>query len=96
MADANPSPPFSRREFQRWLHVPAGAKPQIYEQVLATTEINSLTYWLEIFFASGIAAFGLVQSSPAVMVASTPDHPIRSARRKEPQAATVVNVISTR
>jgi len=68
MADANPSPPFSRREFQRWLHVPAGAKPQIYEQVLATTEINSLTYWLEIFFASGIATFGLVQSSPAVII----------------------------
>ena len=31
-------------------------------------EISSLSYWLEIFFSAGIATFGLVESSPAVII----------------------------
>ena len=31
-------------------------------------QIDSLKYWLEIFFSAGIATFGLVQSSPAVII----------------------------
>jgi len=31
-------------------------------------DITSVKYWLEIFFSAGIATFGLVQSSPAVII----------------------------
>jgi uncharacterized hydrophobic protein (TIGR00271 family) len=51
-----------------WLGIRPGAKPKVYEQVFAAAAINSLTYWLEIFFSAGIASFGLVESSPAVII----------------------------
>ena len=50
------------------LRVPASAKPRIYAQVVEAGKIGSLTYWLEIFFSAGIATFGLVQNSPAVII----------------------------
>ena len=53
---------------QTWLRIPSGAKPQIYRQIFAMAEIGSLKYWLEILFAAGIATFGLVQNSPAVII----------------------------
>ena len=46
----------------------AGAKPRVYQQVFESAEIMNLGYWLEIFFSAGIAAFGLVESSPAVII----------------------------
>ena len=57
-----------RWRLQAWLRVDASAKPKVYEQVFAATEITSLSYWLEIFFSAGIATFGLVESSPAVII----------------------------
>ncbi len=53
---------------QSLLRVPASAKPKIYAQVVEASKIDSLTYWLEIFFSAGIATFGLVESSPAVII----------------------------
>ena len=40
----------------------------MYRQVFGAAAINSVSYWLEIFFSSGIATFGLVESSPAVII----------------------------
>jgi uncharacterized hydrophobic protein (TIGR00271 family) len=57
-----------RWRLQAWLRVDAEAKPKVYQQVLAGTELSSLSYWLEIFFSAGIATFGLVESSPAVII----------------------------
>ncbi len=57
-----------RRRLQRWLGIPAAAKPEIFRQILAGAEIRSLVYWLEIVFSAGIATFGLIQSSPAVII----------------------------
>ncbi|MGA2595977.1 MAG: DUF389 domain-containing protein [Bryobacteraceae bacterium] len=53
---------------QTWLGIQAGAKPKVYGQIFAASEIGSLSYWLEIFFSAGIATFGLVESSPAVII----------------------------
>ncbi len=53
---------------QTWLGIQAGTKPKVYAQVFAASEIGSLSYWLEIFFAAGIATFGLVEGSPAVII----------------------------
>lgn len=53
---------------QAWLRVAASAKPKIYHEVFTTAEIHRLKYWLEIFFSAGIATFGLVESSPAVII----------------------------
>ena len=54
--------------WQAWLRVAASAKPKIYEQICTAAEIHRLKYWLEIFFSAGIATFGLVESSPAVII----------------------------
>jgi hypothetical protein len=35
-----------RWRLQTWLRIDSGAKPEIYRQVVETTEINSLSYWL--------------------------------------------------
>ena len=58
----------ARPRLAAWLDIPESAKPKIYEQICAAAAIDSLTYWLEIFFSAGIAAFGLVESSPAVII----------------------------
>ena len=58
----------SRSRLEILLGIHPSAKPQVYEQVFASAAINSLSYWLEIFFSSGIATFGLVESSPAVII----------------------------
>ena len=57
-----------RWHFQTWLRIHPSAKPKVYQQVFGMTEIDSLKYWLEIFFSAGIATFGLVQNSPAVII----------------------------
>jgi len=68
MPEANQASGSSRWRLQTWLRVPASARPRVYEQVVATAEVNSLSYWLEIFFSAGIATFGLVENSPAVII----------------------------
>ncbi len=40
----------------------------VYQRVFETAEINNFSYWIEIFFSAGIATFGLVESSPAVII----------------------------
>lgn len=57
-----------RWRLQAWLGIHPGTKPKVCEQVFAAAEITSLSYWLEIFFSAGIATFGLVESSPAVII----------------------------
>jgi uncharacterized hydrophobic protein (TIGR00271 family) len=57
-----------RWRLQTWLRIDASAKPKVYWRVFETTEINSLTYWLEIFFSAGIGTLGLVENSPAVII----------------------------
>ncbi len=57
-----------RWHLQTWLRIHGSAKLKVYQRVFETTEINSLSYWLEIFFSAGIATFGLVESSPAVII----------------------------
>jgi hypothetical protein len=37
-----------RGRLERWLRIQADAKPMVYQRVLATTEINNVSYWLEI------------------------------------------------
>jgi uncharacterized hydrophobic protein (TIGR00271 family) len=53
---------------QQWLKIHVHQRPQVYAQVYETAEFLSLSYWLEIFFSAGIAAFGLVINSPAVII----------------------------
>jgi uncharacterized hydrophobic protein (TIGR00271 family) len=53
---------------QGWLRIHDTAKPDVYNQIFGMAEIDNPKYWLEIFFAAGIATFGLVQSSPAVII----------------------------
>ncbi len=68
MSDAMRVSEIGARPLQKWLRIQANVKPKVYEQVFAASEISSLSYWLEIFFSAGIATFGLVESSPAVII----------------------------
>ncbi|MEO8049271.1 MAG: DUF389 domain-containing protein [Acidobacteriota bacterium] len=51
-----------------WLRIDSKTKPRVYAQVFNSAEMDQLTYWLEIFFSAGIATFGLVLNSPAVII----------------------------
>ena len=55
-------------KFQRWLRVDPSHKPKICSQIYHSAEMSSLNYWLEIVFSAGIATFGLVLNSPAVII----------------------------
>ena len=68
MSDEIPASGLVRSRLQLLLHVDARAKPRVYERVFATAEMASLSYWLEILFSAGIATFGLVENSPAVII----------------------------
>lgn len=57
-----------QRRLQRWLCIQANTKTKVYEQIFASTDISSLSYWLEIVLSSGIATLGLVENSPAVII----------------------------
>jgi uncharacterized hydrophobic protein (TIGR00271 family) len=53
---------------QRWLRLESHGKPAIYGQIYAAAEISSVHYWFEIVLSAGIATFGLVLNSPAVVI----------------------------
>jgi uncharacterized hydrophobic protein (TIGR00271 family) len=57
-----------RHPLQFWLQIATHDKPKIYEQVYATAELANFSYWLGIVFSAGIATFGLVLNSPAVII----------------------------
>jgi uncharacterized hydrophobic protein (TIGR00271 family) len=52
----------------RWLGIESEQSPLVYAQVYEGAEISQLNYWMEIIFAAGIAIFGLVLNSPAVII----------------------------
>jgi uncharacterized hydrophobic protein (TIGR00271 family) len=68
MSSTTPPPGAERWPLQKWLRIDARNKPHVYRQVFAMAEIDSFLYWLEIFFSAGIATFGLVENSPAVII----------------------------
>ena len=53
---------------QKWLKIDPQNRPRVYAQVYEGTELSSLSYWLGIVFSAGIATFGLIQDSPAVII----------------------------
>ena len=55
-------------QLQKWLKIDPGNRPRVYAQVYEGTELSSLSYWLGIVFSAGIATFGLIQDSPAVII----------------------------
>lgn len=57
-----------RRQIERLLRVDSREKPEVYTRVFEATEVASLNYWLEVSFSAGIATFGLVLNSPAVVI----------------------------
>lgn len=57
-----------RYRLQTWLGISPNTRPAVYRQTFASADIKSLRYWLEIFFSAGIATFGLVENSPAVII----------------------------
>lgn len=57
-----------RTRLDRWLRIDPLKKPSIAEQIYESAGVSDLNYWLEIVFSAGIAVFGLVVNSPAVII----------------------------
>jgi uncharacterized hydrophobic protein (TIGR00271 family) len=53
---------------QQWLKIDPQNRPKVYAQIYEGTALSSLNYWLGIVFSAGIATFGLIQNSPAVII----------------------------
>jgi uncharacterized membrane protein len=68
MATASGNPVATQTSLQHWLRINPKQKPQVYAQITATAEMSNIRYWLEILLSAGIAAFGLVLDSPAVII----------------------------
>lgn len=60
--------PVFRARIEHLLAVDREAKPKVYLQVFDAAEIFSLSYALELLLSAGIATFGLVLNSPAVVI----------------------------
>lgn len=57
-----------RTRLQHWLRIESARRPHIYAQAYESADMASVSYWLEILFSAGIAIFGLVVNSPAVII----------------------------
>src|ERR1039458_6825510 len=57
-----------RGRIEQLLKIAPDSKPAVYLEVFNSSEIISLNYALELLFSSGIATFGLVLNSPAVVI----------------------------
>src|SRR6516164_2027383 len=51
-----------------WLRIDPATRPRVYARIFASADLTYPPYWLEIFFAAGIATLGLVLNSPAVII----------------------------
>ncbi len=56
------------RSFQQWFRINPSTRPEIFCAVYADADLSSATYWLGILLSAGIATFGLVENSPAVII----------------------------
>ncbi len=57
-----------RAQLERLLGIERQAKARVYAYVFEASDIAKLNYWLELIFSAGIATFGLVLNSPAVVI----------------------------
>lgn len=57
-----------RERIERLLHIEPDSKPKVYLQVFKSAEFFDLNYILELLLSAGIATFGLVLNSPAVVI----------------------------
>jgi uncharacterized hydrophobic protein (TIGR00271 family) len=60
------------RKFRNWLSgnlgIQSETKSEIYSDISQASTLLDAVYWLQIFFAAGIATLGLVLNSPAVII----------------------------
>jgi uncharacterized hydrophobic protein (TIGR00271 family) len=57
-----------RAQMAKLLGVEAESKENLYLELSRGATLYDLVYWLQIFFAAGIATLGLVMNSPAVII----------------------------
>ncbi len=57
-----------RERIANGLGIDLEGKASVYAQVYSSAELVSLSYWSEVALSAGIATFGLVQNSPAVII----------------------------
>jgi len=72
MQDNQTSGIASRRDLRAWFSRMIGAreehKEEVYVDLSQSAALHDGAYWLQIFFACGIATLGLIMNSPAVII----------------------------
>jgi uncharacterized hydrophobic protein (TIGR00271 family) len=63
---------------QQLLKIDPSNRPQIYAEIYEGANFSDLSYWLGICFSAGIATFGLIQDSPAVIIGAMLISPLMS------------------
>lgn len=59
---------YFRRRFAQNLGLTDARKKQIYQEICESVSLSSVSYWLQVLLAAGIATLGLVLNSPAVII----------------------------
>jgi uncharacterized hydrophobic protein (TIGR00271 family) len=59
---------YFRRRFAHNLGLTDARKKQIYQEICESVSLSSVSYWLQVLLAAGIATLGLVLNSPAVII----------------------------
>ncbi len=57
-----------RPRIEKLLRIDPESKPKVYLTVFDGADIQNVNYWLELLLSAGIATFGLVLNSPAVVI----------------------------
>ncbi len=57
-----------RPRIETLLRIDPESKPKVYLAVFDGADVQNVNYWLELFLSAGIATFGLVLNSPAVVI----------------------------
>ena len=57
-----------RHAISHALRIDEASKPLLYRQIYEASHVRSANYLLDLLFAAGIATFGLVLNSPAVVI----------------------------
>lgn len=61
------------------LEISPRRKAEIYHSLLDSVSLGDLSYWLQVLFSAGIATFGLVLNSPAVIIGAMLISPLMGA-----------------
>ena len=68
----------SQDALARWLGVPTRQRSAIVQEMFKRHSLDTVSYWLQLVLATGIATLGLVLSSTGIVIGAMPISPLMS------------------